>query len=218
VKIYLEVGSKKSFASAVDWPGWSRSGKTEDEAIDSLLAYAQRYARAIGVPIRELGPQTRAGIEVVERVRGNATTDFGAPGVVPDLDRAPTPLNAKRLKEWIALLPSCWDAFDKAALSARGKELGPSGPRGGGRTLDTMVAHVAEAQAAYINAIGGKWHGGAPWHDTQREFEKVLAARAKGEIPDVGPRGGKRWPAPYAIRRSAWHALDHAWEIEDRLG
>ena len=29
--------------------------------------------------------------------------------------------------------------------------------------------------------------------------------------------GGERWPALFAVRRSAWHALDHAWEIEDRL-
>jgi hypothetical protein len=26
-----------------------------------------------------------------------------------------------------------------------------------------------------------------------------------------------KWPVPYAIRRIAWHALDHAWEMEDRL-
>jgi hypothetical protein len=42
--------------------------------------------------------------------------------------------------------------------------------------------------------------------------------RNAGELPDFGPRGGERWPALFAIRRSAWHALDHAWEIEDRLG
>jgi hypothetical protein len=29
-------------------------------------------------------------------------------------------------------------------------------------------------------------------------------------------RGGSRWSPRYAIRRSAWHSLDHAWEILDR--
>jgi len=24
------------------------------------------------------------------------------------------------------------------------------------------------------------------------------------------------WPARYAVRRLAWHVMDHAWEIEDR--
>jgi hypothetical protein len=216
VKVYLEVGAKKSFASAVDWPGWARSGKSEDDALDALLAYAKRYARAVDVPVAEFGPLTRASLEVVERLEGNRTTDFGAPGVVPELDRVP--LSAARLHELVALLRATWDAFDKVASAARGKELGPSGPRGGGRTLDKMTAHVADAQAAYIEAIGGKWREGAPWADTRREFEAVLADRAAGKLPDVGPRGGKRWPAPYAVRRSAWHALDHAWELEDRLG
>jgi hypothetical protein len=215
VKVYLEVGARKTFASAVDWPGWARGGKSEDDALDNLLAYAKRYAAVVDVPVTEFGPLTRASLEIVERLKGNNTTDFGAPGVVPDLDRAP--VSTARLKELVALLRHTWETFDKVASAARGKELGPSGPRGGGRTLDKMMAHVADAQAAYIEAIGGKWREGALWPDTKREFEMVLADRAAGKLPDVGPRGGKRWPAPYAVRRSAWHALDHAWEIEDRL-
>ncbi len=216
MKVYLEVGAKKSFASAVDWPGWARGGKSEDEALEAFLAYAPRYARAVDVPVAEVGPLTRASLDLVERLEGNKTTDFGAPGAVPEIDRAP--MSTARLRELVALLRATWDTFDKVAYGARGKELGPSGPRGGGRTLEKMMAHVADAQAAYIDAIGGKWREGAPWAETKREFEKVLADRAAGKLPDVGPRGGKRWPAPYAIRRSAWHALDHAWEIEDRLG
>ena len=215
MKVYLEVG-RKTFASAADWPGWSRGGKTQDEALDHLLAYGERYARAVAVPLAKLGRRTRAAVEVIERLEGNATTDFGAPGVVPELDRAS--LGAERLAELIALLEASWRTFEKVAASARGRELGPSGPRGGGRTLNKMVAHVADAQAAYVEAIGGKWRDSAPWEDTKREFIALLGPRARGELPDVGPRGGKRWPARYAIRRSAWHALDHAWEIEDRLG
>ncbi|MDL2334774.1 MAG: hypothetical protein QFC55_01915, partial [Chloroflexota bacterium] len=206
MKVYLEVGSKKTFASAVDWPGWSRGGKTEDEALDNLLAYDERYAAAIGIPDNKLGPRARAQIEVVERLTGNATTDFGAPGVVPDLDREP--ISGERLEELITLLEACWATFDTAAATARGHELGPSGPRGGGRALDKMVDHVIDAQAGYLGAIGGKGRAGMPWAQTKREFRAALAQRAQGELPDVGPRGGKRWPAPYAIRRSAWHALD----------
>jgi hypothetical protein len=44
-----------------------------------------------------------------------------------------------------------------------------------------------------------------------------MRASAAGEIPAVGPRGGKRWTARYFVRRAAWHVLDHAWEIEDRI-
>jgi hypothetical protein len=30
------------------------------------------------------------------------------------------------------------------------------------------------------------------------------------------PVAQAKWPPAYAARRIAWHALDHAWEIEDR--
>jgi hypothetical protein len=46
---------------------------------------------------------------------------------------------------------------------------------------------------------------------------KALAVAASGEMPETGPRGGALWKPRYFVRRSAWHILDHAWEIEDRL-
>jgi hypothetical protein len=42
-------------------------------------------------------------------------------------------------------------------------------------------------------------------------------APAKGEISPRGPRGGARWAPRYFVRRVAWHMLDHAREIEDRV-
>jgi len=45
--------------------------------------------------------------------------------------------------------------------------------------------------------------------------EAALVVGSSGpEAPLKAP--GKRWPPRYAARRIAWHALDHAWEIEDR--
>ncbi len=215
MRVYLEIG-KKTFASAADWPGWSRGGKTEEEALTSLLAYDKRYAAAVGVAHARLGAGALGDLEIVERLEGNATTDFGAPGVVPELDRRP--VSEERLDEMIGLLQAAWRTFEKAAAKAGGKTLAPAGPRGGGRTLDGIARHVAEADAAYLSALGGRVTAGSPWSATQEAFVVALHARARGELPEVGPRGGKRWPAPYAIRRAAWHALDHAWEIEDRLG
>ena len=214
MRVYLEVG-RKTFASAVEWPGWSRGGKTEDRALTSLLAYGKRYAAAVGVTLARLDARTPADVEIVERLEGNATTDFGAPGVVPEIDRRP--VSGERLDEMIELLRASWRTFEKAAAKATGKALGPAGPRGGGRTLDGIARHVAEADAAYLSAVGGRVTAGSPWSATQEAFVVSLHARARGELPEVGPRGGKRWPAPFAIRRAAWHALDHAWEIEDRL-
>jgi hypothetical protein len=155
-------------------------------------------------------------VNVVERLEGNATTEFGAPGVIPDLDRAAA--SHDELDRQISLLKASWRAFDFAAKAADGKELAPSGPRGGGRALDKIRDHVRGAEVSYTNGVGGKVPGGesAAWPVVQGAFIEALGARARGEVPDRGPRGGQRWPARYAVRRSAWHALDHAWEIEDR--
>ena len=47
-------------------------------------------------------------------------------------------------------------------------------------------------------------------------FVDTVTARATGKpVPD--PRNTKRpWSPRYAVRRAAWHVLDHAWEIKDR--
>ena len=59
IPVYLEVGEKRVFASAVDWPGWTRSGKDEDAALEKLAAYASRYAavpkaaRVVRLPVSD---------------------------------------------------------------------------------------------------------------------------------------------------------------------
>ena len=156
LNVYLEVGSRRTFASAIDWPGWCRMGPDEATALQTLFDYGPRYARILR-PAR-LGfqvPNAVSAFAVVERLKGNATTDFGAPDLAPASDTQP--LNDTELRRLQALLKACWRAFDAAVERANGKTL------------------------------------------------------------RVGPRGGKRWPPRYFVRREAWHVLDHIWEIEDRL-
>jgi hypothetical protein len=217
VRVLLEVGQKKTFAIALDWPGLARIGKTEADALQALVDYAPRYGKSMGATASSLKPpESVASLEVVARLDGNATTDFGAPGVVGDVDRQP--VSGKELDALIERLRAAWTAFAKAADRAEGIELGPTGPRGGGRSLEKMRSHVAEADGGYTTALGGKApRGEVPWSVVQDAFVAAARARAAGELPDVGPRGGTRWPARFAIRRSAWHSLDHAWEIEDRV-
>jgi hypothetical protein len=217
VKVYLETGEKKSFATAIDWIGLARGGKTPDDAMAALVEYTSRYLKSMGAAAAALkAPATVAGLNIVERLPGNKTTDFGAPDAILPADRKP--LSQRDLDAAIESLQAAWAAFATAAKRAGGKDLAPSGPRGGGRSLDKMTAHVHEAQGGYTYAVGGKSKAGASWSEIQRDFIGALRLRNAGELPDFGPRGGERWPALFAIRRSAWHALDHAWEIEDRLG
>ena len=216
-RVALDSGDKRFFATAVDWPGWSRSGKTRDEALGRLVEYGTRYKKSIGKPALKLVlPESVDDLQTVAIAKGDKNVDFGVPHSIMDVDRES--LTDDRLAVEIGLLEAAWAAFESAAEKASGKALAP-GPRGGGRSVGQMVEHVHETdRAAYIGALGAKAPpASANRVSVQSAFIEALHAKVRGELPDKGPRGGERWPARYAIRRSAWHALDHAWEIEDRL-
>ncbi|CAN5693253.1 hypothetical protein BH23CHL7_BH23CHL7_19440 [soil metagenome] len=211
--VYLETGARRVFASAVDWPGWARAGRDEESALHALIDYAPRYRRIVrSAPAL---PSDISELHIVERLKGDATTDFGAPGATPAHDgQRPDP---DELKVLAGVMRACWKAFDRASRSATGKQLAPAGPRGGGRDLEAMIEHVAGAELGYLSSLGGRAERSASAEDVRAAFVEALGARARGELPDRGPRGGRRWPARYAARRAAWHVLDHAWELEDRL-
>ncbi len=220
IDVYIERGAKRTFACAVDWPGWCRSGKDEQAALEALFDAAPRYARALARKrIRLAKPKTASELRVVSRQAGTATTDFGAPDVSPRADDRS--VSAADLRKLTRILEACWLEFEALATSARGKAL-RKGPRGGGRDLGAIVDHVLEADAGYIGAMGGKFKdvSGVSAHNKadriHETFLDTLAASARGEIPARGPRGGVRWKPRYVVRRSAWHWLDHAWEVEDR--
>ena len=40
VPVAIEATPKRTFAFAVDWPGWCRAGKDEALALEALVAYA----------------------------------------------------------------------------------------------------------------------------------------------------------------------------------
>jgi hypothetical protein len=221
IKVYLEKGQKRIFASALDWPGWCRSGPDEESALRALLEYGGRYARVIGRS--RLGfnaPTSESAFVVVERLKGNATTDFGAPGMAPSVDSEP--VKADELHSFEKILNACCRAFVESADAAGGMSL-RAGPRGGGRQLDGIIEHVLASNEGYLNSVGWKFQRDEP-DDLEQQLEEMrgallsaLKASARGEIPTKGPRGGIRWTARYFVRRVTWHILDHAWEIEDRI-
>ena len=220
-EVYLEVGRKKLFAGALDWPGWCRSGRDEESALAALAAYAPRYARIFSrTAIDFVPPDDPAAFTVVERLAGTSTTDFGAPDVAPARDKEPFDEAARERCE--VILGAIWRAFDRAVKAAEGKEL-RKGPRGGGRERDGIVRHVLGADAAYLRRVAQTFRqdDAAPLDDelrrTRAAIRAALAAGPRGEIPPEGPRGGALWTPHYFVRRVAWHTVDHLWEIEDRI-
>ena len=221
IPVYLEVGSKRTFASALDWPGWARSGKGEEAALEALLNYGLRYAGVVR-PLR-LGFQAPEGLsafDVVQRLDGDATTDFGAPGGIPPTDVRP--MDEAELRRMQSVLRGCWRTFDELVEASEGQTLKP-GPRGGGRDLKKIIEHVLGAEQAYLSRLGVKLKlpEGAPLpaqlDQCRQAVQDGLRSAVQGDLPAHGPRGGLHWPARYFVRRAAWHVLDHAWEIEDRL-
>ncbi|MDP9467408.1 MAG: hypothetical protein M3P32_01530 [Chloroflexota bacterium] len=217
--VYLEIGDKRTFAGAIEWPGWSRSGRGEEEALAALLAYAPRYGAVVGAA--GLSAPAAKDVEVVERLKGGSGTDFGVPSVAPEADDRP--MSAAALDRQSRLLAASWQAFDIAWQEATDAHVKLRlGPRGGGRDLPKMQMHVLEAEEAYLGQLGSRWPrmpGATPAERMAVVRETVLealAARARGK-PLADPRQTKRpWSPRYFVRRSAWHVLDHAWEIEDR--
>lgn len=210
-RVVIETGRTRVFASAIDWPGWSRSAKTEAAALAALADYAERY-RVVADLAGTAGVLVTAGrLTVVDRLPGNATTDFGAPGVPSALEDEPMP--DAGCDRQLRLFDACWATFD--AVAARVSAELRKGPRGGGRDRDKLVDHTHEAERSYVRQIGvrtppramGTPKGLAAHRDAVRLA--IREADASGERP-----GG--WSVRYMIRRAAWHVMDHAWEMEDK--
>jgi hypothetical protein len=208
IRALVERSPRKVFVAALDWPGLVRAGKDEALAVEALLAAVERYApvaRAAGYPL----PGVDLRVEVAERVEGGSGTAFGVPSAIVDDDRRPvTPDEAAR---HAALVEAAWAAFD--AIAAAAPESLRKGPRGGGRDRTKIVAHVDEADAAYAREMGLRHR---PDDRTAVEAMRAEMLEVLRRPSDGAPLADRTWPPRYAARRIAWHALDHAWEIQDR--
>ena len=214
IAVALETAPKKTFAIAIDWPGWSRSGRTAEAALESLAAYAPRYAPVVRSAGVLLPGVDGLEFETVETQPGSSGTEFGVPGQVTDHDRRPT--SAADAQRLAAIVRAAWEYFERVAAAAPAELR--KGPRGGGRDTAKIVNHVIEADEAYAREVG----------IVARELGPSAAERVAGvrsavlgvlaQPSDGSPLAGRKWTARYAAHRIAWHALDHAWEIEDRSG
>jgi hypothetical protein len=206
--VTIEAAEKKSFATAVDWPGWSRSGRDEESALEALAGYAPRYAEVAKLAHQRFPAQPE--FSVVQRISGDGSTSFGVPGKVTDPDREP--LTPAAAKSRLALVRAAWTYFAEVAAGA--PEHLRKGPRGGGRDTAQVVEHVLGAESGYARQLGIKLPAPpsvADWDELHAALLEVLADNPEGK-----PIAGKRWTARYATHRIAWHVLDHAWEIQDK--
>ena len=204
---------KRWVAVATDWPGLERGGKTEDEAVDKLAGYVPRYLQ-VAKRVR-LGSElaTQTDLEIIGRYPGVGSTDFWGISFAPSpLDREP--FDARTFDRQVRLLRAAWAEFDERA--ARVSAELRLGVRGGGRSRDEIVRHVLRVEGGdfskRVNAMSELEDLQTPDGIAHHRDRYVEAMRAW--YMDGRPLGN--WTIPYLLRHTAYHVLDHTWEMQDR--
>jgi hypothetical protein len=212
----VEQGKKRAVASAFDWPGWDRSMKGTDAeggALEALATYRPRYAPV--ADLAGLGDAFAATgeLEVVERYAGTGMGDFyGVSGRTAASEYEP--MTESECERKIAILRACWAYFDEVA-SRVSPEL-RKGPRGGGRDRDRLVRHTNGAEIdEHAKKVGVQTPLEALGDPEHIRVHRDAYCAGIREFNARGPNAGA-WTVQFTIRRSAYHMLDHAWEMEDR--
>lgn len=214
MRVVLEVGPKgrKVVAVAPDWPGLARGATTEEAAIERLRAYVSRYAAVTKLAGMEAAFANLTNIDVIEQYPGTGSTDFwGISFAFSSIDRQA--MSGEALERELRLMQACWAFFD--AVRSRVSAALRRGPRGGGRDRDHIVRHTFAAELDWAKGIGVLTSldamlttEGVSAHRSAY-CESIRALHVQGKM-------AHKWPLRYMIRHTAFHTLDHAWEMEDK--
>jgi hypothetical protein len=206
---------KRAVAFALDWPGWSRGAKTTEDALETLELYRARY-RPVAALAKMAHELDDAGpLEIVEDKVGTPSTDFWAISFSPAAVET-EPMDEAVLERGITLLRACWTFFDDVA--ARVSPEMRKGPRGGGRDRDRIVSHVIRVESEdFARKVGLLIpEGAAVPSDARRRYRDDYLAAIRAYNAGEGPKRMRSGNLPFLIRHSAFHTLDHAWEMEDK--
>jgi hypothetical protein len=213
----LEIGpkGKKVVAVAPDWPGLERGAKTAEEAIGSLRSYIARYAPVAKLARMHNEFEAIRSFRVVEQYPGAGSTDFwGISFAFSSIDRQSMSTDA--LERELKLMRACWAFFDevRGRVSAEMQK----GPRGGGRNRDHIVRHVLYNEQDWATKVGVFTSQDVILTSKGLQAHRDAYCRAIREYHSQRLLAGKvaKWPLRYLIRHTAFHTLDHAWEMEDK--
>jgi hypothetical protein len=205
---------KKVAAFAVDWPGWSRGAKAPAAAFELLETYRERYRPIARLAGLELEFDRAGALEIVEDHVGVGSTDFWGISFAPSsLEQGPMPED--ELERKLALLEAAWRFFDDVA--ARVSPELKKGPRGGGRTRDEIVRHVVGNEWGDLaKKVGVSPPGEVKTPEAVRSHREAYVAAMRDYNAQGKLARGRNWTIGLLLRHTAFHALDHAWEMEDK--
>ncbi len=214
LRVTLEIGpkGKKVAAVAPDWPGLERGARTGEAAIARLQAYLPRYAQVAKLAGMHAEFAALSTVDVVERYAGTGSTDFwGISFAFSSIDRQA--LSSAELDRQLTLMQACWAWFDdvRARVSAQMQK----GPRGGGRDRDHIVGHTLRVEQEWAEKLGVPTVEGAMLSDEGLQAHRDAYCTAIRVFHTEG-KLARTWPLRYLIRHTAYHTLDHAWEMEDK--
>jgi hypothetical protein len=213
----LEIGpkGKRVAAVAIDWPGLERGAKTEQAAIERLLSYVPRYAPVAKLAGVQAAFATISDVDMVERYMGTGSTDFwGISFAFSSIDKQG--MSGDELERELTLMQACWAFFD--AVRSRVSAEMQRGPRGGGRDRDRIVRHTLAVEQDWARGVGVVTPDDALLTDEGLRTYRDAYCQAIRDYHAQGKQAGKqaKWPLRYLIRHTAFHTLDHAWEMEDK--
>ena len=214
MRVTLEIGlkGKRVVAVAPDWPGLERGATTGEAAIERLLAYVPRYAAVTKLAGMEAVYATNTAVDVVERYPGTGSTDFwGISFAFSGSDQQA--ISGNTLERELTLMRACWAFFDdvRSRVSA---EMQP-GPRGGGRDRDRIVRHIFANEQDWVKKLGVITPDEAMLTNEGMNAHRESYCNAIRALHSQS-KMARNWPLRYLIRHTAYHTLDHAWEMEDK--
>jgi hypothetical protein len=214
LRVTLEMGpkGKRVAAVAADWPGLERGATTEQAAIERLLSYVPRYARVTKLAGMEAAFGSITAVDVVEHYPGTGSTDFwGISFAFSSIDQQAMPEEA--LERELMLMRACWAFFDhvRARVSAEMQR----GPRGGGRDRDHIARHTFAAELDWAKKLGVLTPQEVMLTGEGLKAHRDAYCNAIRALHSQG-KMARTWPLRYLIRHTAYHTLDHAWEMEDK--
>ena len=217
VRTVIERGpkGKRAVAFGIDWPGWSRGAKSPELALETLESYRERY-RPVALLAGMDGEFRAAGaLEVVEDRVGTGSTDFWGISFSPSATEH-GPMKEAQLERGIALVRACWAFFD--AVAERVSPEMRKGPRGGGRDRDRIIRHVIRTESEdFAKQVGLRIpEEAALTADGLRQHREAYVVAMRAYNDGKVAKRMRSWTLPFLIRHSAYHTLDHAWEMEDK--
>ncbi|HJU52258.1 MAG TPA: hypothetical protein VJ815_07985 [Acidimicrobiia bacterium] len=212
VEVVVEVGKKKSAAYAPAWPGWSRGGNSPAAALETLASYGDRYRRVAALAgLGDEFPSTPI-LEVVEELPGRGMTSYWGISFSAATGEQGQ-MSETECERKLGLLRACWAYFDDVAKTVSAELR--KGPRGGGRDREQILRHIfanerdwgrmiglTVPEEAYLTAKGLRAHRNA-------YVEAIRKYNAAGNSP-------RTWRLQFLLRHTAYHVMDHAWEMEDK--